>query len=69
MAKASGGAWPSKNPKAFGIDLHVDDSQGVFLEGQRFGFQVVVVSLDDGAWDTQVLCAAQAAHGSACAQC
>ncbi len=28
---------PSKDPQAFGIDLHVDDSAGVLAEGQAFG--------------------------------
>src|SRR5262245_49162083 len=44
------GELPSKNPAAFGISLHVDDSEGVRLEGQRHGFRVVVVSPDDAEW-------------------
>ena len=46
---------PSKYPPAFGIDLHVDDSEGVGLEGQRYGFSVVVVSPDDPNWVARVL--------------
>jgi hypothetical protein len=46
---------PSKNPRAFGIDLHVDDSDGVKIEGERHGFSVVVVSPDDKDWVAQVL--------------
>jgi FMN phosphatase YigB (HAD superfamily) len=45
---------PSKNPRAFGIDLHVDDSDGVRMEGRQHGFQVVVVSPDDQAWADKV---------------
>ena len=46
---------PSKYPPAFGIDLHVDDSEGVGLEGQRHGFAVVVVSPEDPDWAARVL--------------
>jgi hypothetical protein len=46
---------PSKYPPAFGIDLHVDDSEGVALEGERHGFAVVVVSPDDRDWVARVL--------------
>lgn len=45
----------SKNPKIFGIDLHIDDSEGVRLEGERYGFNVVVVSPDDQNWHKKVL--------------
>jgi hypothetical protein len=41
---------PSKNPAAFGIDLHVDDSVGVRMEGEKHGFEVVVVHPEDEAW-------------------
>ncbi len=50
---------PSKYPPAFGIDLHVDDSPGVGLEGERHGFDVVVVSPDDPGWASRVLKAVQ----------
>jgi len=49
---------PSKNPAAFGIDLHVDDSDGVRMEGEQHGFQVAVVTPDDRDWTAKVLCAA-----------
>lgn len=48
---------PSKNPRAFGIDLHVDDSDGVRMEGDEHGFRVVVVSPDDADWVAKVLAA------------
>ena len=50
---------PSKHPGAFGIDLHVDDSDGVRLEGERHGFRVVVVAPEDGWWAEKVLAAAE----------
>jgi len=49
---------PSKNPAFFGIDLHVDDSDGVQMEGEEHGFQVVVVTPDDEDWVDRVLRAA-----------
>lgn len=49
---------PSKLPTAFDIDLHVDDSEGVQIEGQHHGFRVVVVRPDDESWAQRVLHAA-----------
>lgn len=46
---------PSKLPSAFDIDLHVDDSEGVQIEGLYHGFRVVVVRPDDQQWAQQVL--------------
>ena len=46
---------PSKNPRAFGIDLHVDNSEGVKIEGEQHGFSVVVVSPDNKDWVAKVL--------------
>jgi hypothetical protein len=46
---------PSKYPPAFGIDLHVDDSEGVGLEGERHGFVVIVVAPEDPDWASRVL--------------
>ncbi len=46
---------PSKFPPAFDIDLHVDDSEGVQIEGHHHGFRVVVVRPDDEQWAQRVL--------------
>jgi len=46
---------PSKFPPAFGIDLHVDDSDGVRMEGDAHGFRVVVIRPDDQHWTRRVL--------------
>jgi hypothetical protein len=54
----------SKYPPAFQIDLHVDDSEGVRMEGEKHGFRVVVVSPEDPAWSARVLAAAAEAEES-----
>jgi hypothetical protein len=45
----------SKNPNLFNIDLHVDDSEGVRLEGERNGFDTVIVQPNDKNWTTKVI--------------
>lgn len=50
---------PSKYPLAFDIDLHVDDSEGVRIEGVEHGFRVVVVDPQDPSWAQKVLEAAE----------
>jgi hypothetical protein len=54
---------PSKNPAAFGIDLHVDDSDGVRMEGEQHGFEVVAVTPDNHDWVAKVLRAAEELEG------
>lgn len=44
-----------KYPSAVSIDLRVDDSEGVVIEGRKFGFQVIVVETDDQFWADKVL--------------
>jgi hypothetical protein len=55
LNRNSGYERATKNPKAFGIDLHVDDSEGVRLEGKKYGFEVVVISPEDRNWNLAVL--------------
>src|SRR5262245_1212584 len=50
---------PSKNPAAFGIALHVDDSDGVRMEGDLHGFRVVVLDPNDLDWTNKVLAAVE----------
>ena len=38
------GVSASKYPPAFGFDVHVDDAAGVRLEGERLGFETIVVT-------------------------
>lgn len=46
---------PSKFPPAFGIDLHIDDSEGVKMEGDKYGFRVLVICPHDKQWTEKVL--------------
>jgi hypothetical protein len=46
---------PSKLPSAVGSCLHVDDSDGVRIEGERLGFRVLVVAPSDSCWAERVL--------------
>ena len=41
------GQQVSKLPVAFNIDLHVDDSPGVELEGKKYNFATVIVGAED----------------------
>lgn len=45
----------TKHPPAFKIDLHVDDSIAVQMEGAANGFDVVVVDPGDADWASKVL--------------
>lgn len=45
----------SKFPPEFDIDVHIDDSIGVEIEGKKFGFKTIVVSIDDINWETNIL--------------
>ena len=45
----------SKYPPAFGIDLLVDDCEGVALEGIEHRFEVLVISPTDPNWTDRVL--------------
>ncbi len=44
----------TKYPPQFGIDLLIDDSEGVRIEGERHGFEVLVVSPTDADWVAKV---------------
>ena len=44
----------TKHPPSFGIDLLMDDSEGVRIEGERHGFRVLVVAPDDAQWAEKV---------------
>ena len=60
--------WPdhrsvSKYPPAFGIDLLVDDLEGVRLEGKRFGFSVLRVDPGDEGWVDAIRAAVERGQG------
>ena len=44
----------TKHPLSFGIDLLIDDSEGVRIEGERHGFRVLVVAPEDAQWAEKV---------------
>lgn len=45
----------SKYPPMFGIDLHIDDSEGVGKEAEKFGFRVLIIGEHDPKWTERVL--------------
>ncbi len=45
----------AKYPPAFGIDVLVDDCEGVLMEGRKRNFQVIPVTPDDCEWTAKVL--------------
>lgn len=47
--------YGSKFPPAWGIDLLVDDSEGVAIEGRQHHFRVLHVRPDDPAWTATVV--------------
>lgn len=45
----------SKFPPVFNIDIHVDDSIGVEMEGQKYGFKTIIISETDENWTETIL--------------
>ncbi|MBK7230861.1 MAG: hypothetical protein IPH93_00955 [Saprospiraceae bacterium] len=45
----------SKYPPMFGIDIHVDDSEGVKMEAERNDFKVIIINENDTNWCDRVL--------------
>jgi hypothetical protein len=64
LRRTPGDYPPSKNPRAFGIRLHVDDSDGVRMEGEAHGFDVVVIAPEDERWAERVWQAVNAIQGA-----
>lgn len=48
-------ATTSKYPPAFHIDVHVDDSPGLRIEGERSNFRTIIVDENDQNWGQKVL--------------
>ena len=44
----------SKYPPAFGIDIHIDDSYGVEIEGKKLKFKTIIVSKTDKGWIEEI---------------
>ena len=49
----------TKQPPSFGIDLLIDNSEGVRIEGERHGFRVLVVAPEDAQWVEKVQAAVE----------
>lgn len=45
----------SKYPPAFNIAIHIDDSKGVEIEGNRFNFKTIIISEDNLTWTEDIL--------------
>ncbi|RAV97702.1 HAD family hydrolase [Pseudochryseolinea flava] len=45
----------SKFPPAFHIDVHVDDSPGLKIEGDKYNFRTIIISEQDRTWVRTVL--------------
>jgi len=50
-------AKPSKYPPAFKIDLHIDDSKGVEMEGEKYNFRTIIVNENNPNWAAEILAA------------
>ena len=46
---------PTKYPKHYDIDLHIDDSKGVKMEGDEFGFDVLQIDSLADNWAELIL--------------
>lgn len=55
LAQSNPSLTISKYPPAFQIDLHIDDSEGVKMEGKPQHFEVIVVNPGDELWARKVL--------------
>lgn len=44
----------SKYPVAFGFDVHIDDSKGVGIEGEKWGFKTIIIDPQDDAWEEKI---------------
>lgn len=53
MGKTGGSI--SKYPPAFNIDVHIDDSPGVAIEGERYGFRTIIIAEGDKDWTETIL--------------
>ncbi len=44
----------SKYPPAFEIDIHIDDSKGVEIEGQKLNFKTIIIKKSDNNWTEKI---------------
>ncbi len=53
--RSTSGRGPSKHPGLFGGDLHIDDSEGVAMESETYGFRSLIVDPEDSGWCGRIL--------------
>lgn len=46
--------YSSKYPPLFGIALHIDDSEGLRKEGEKYNFKTIIIKADDTDWVNEV---------------
>jgi len=46
---------PSKYPTAFNIDIHIDDSKGIEIEGEKYNFQTIIIDENMINWTSVIL--------------
>jgi hypothetical protein len=44
----------TKLPTYYNIDLHIDDSPGVAMEGEEFNYNVLIISPNDNNWTDKI---------------
>ncbi|MFT4660921.1 MAG: hypothetical protein ACI8XB_001192 [Patiriisocius sp.] len=49
------GKSSSKYPPAFDVNLHIDDSNGVEMEGEKHGFNVIILTKDESDWTNKII--------------
>ncbi|MEZ5324146.1 MAG: hypothetical protein R3F19_03685 [Verrucomicrobiales bacterium] len=49
------GRPPSKHPGLFGVDLHIDDSKGIAIEAELFGFRALIIDPENLNWGASIL--------------
>lgn len=42
--------YSSKYPPSFQIDIHIDDSEGVRIEGEKYKFKTIIIQQSDEKW-------------------
>ncbi|GGF15899.1 hypothetical protein [Flavobacterium limi] len=45
----------SKFPPMYNINIHIDDSVGVEMEGEKYGFKTIIISEKDEDWVQTIL--------------
>ena len=45
----------SKFPPTFGIDVHIDDSFGVQMEGEKYGFKTIIIDFKNVNWTKTIV--------------